>query len=296
MKMLTYTELIELREYIRNEKIDLQSAKIKLWGDNKKERRSWFTKDWKVRRDEIIKDKCQICNGRKILTLQHLSHPKKYIEYFSEIKQRYTREYVSSGPDFNQDEFVEFINVNYDYYPIPLCPQCKSRNPNKRLKKSPQFLCTSCKYEFDDVTYLPFDELISIFCVNAELLQVRDKCFVSKDRYANKHSLAYMKYLFHQSKLLEIKKEEIEKEAFLLYLTDNIHYLSFEDTITACKRCAYNFDVKELDLCPQCKINYKKINYSSCVNCLPDAERNRVLSYIEFIQSHKKMEKDLGID
>ena len=67
----------------------------------------------------------------------------------------------------------------------------------------------------------------------------------------------------------------------MLYLEDNIKYLSFEDTITACKKCAYNFDINNMELCPKCKEYYKSIKYPTCIQCLPEEKRKAVLDSIE---------------
>jgi hypothetical protein len=58
--------------------------------------------------------------------------------------------------------------------------------------------------------------------------------------------------------------DAIEKEAFLLYLNDNIKYLSFEDSITACKKCASYYDLYNMDLCPKCKVYFKGVQYPTC--------------------------------
>ena len=67
----------------------IPKAKELYWKDFKEGKRAWQTKDWKERRAEIIKDKCQnFVNSKEKLTLQHLSHPKKYFDYQNENNQR----------------------------------------------------------------------------------------------------------------------------------------------------------------------------------------------------------------
>jgi hypothetical protein len=79
--MLTYNELIQLRDKLANGEIGLEFAKAQYWNDFEEGQRSWYTKDWKERRAKFIKDKCEICSSKETLTLQHLSHPRKYFEY-----------------------------------------------------------------------------------------------------------------------------------------------------------------------------------------------------------------------
>lgn len=83
---------------------------------------------------------------------------------------------------------------------------------------------------------------------------------------------------------------------FLLYLDANIKYLSFEDTITACKRCAFNFDMNNLELCPKCKEYYKGIQYPTCIQCLPEEKRKAAIEQGEFNKEMDDLHKELGID
>lgn len=294
--MLTYKELIALREKLANGEIRLEFAKAQFWNDFKEGQRSWHTKDWKERRSEFIKDKCEICSGKETLTLQHLSHPRKHFEYVTEVTRAYTKDYIGTNPEIDKSEFNDYILKNYDYVPIPLCPNCKSRNPNKRISKVPEYLCTGCRHEFDETTNKSVEELISTFYENEEAIEVRDKCFVSNDKWKNKHNLSNIRYWLQRERTKNKETETIEKEAFLLYLNDNIKYLSFEHTITACKKCASNFDLYNLELCPKCREYYKGVQYSTCVQCLPEDKRKIALEKIEFGKQMQKLHKDMGID
>ena len=294
--MLIYSELIELRDKLINGELDLELAKAQCWNNIKEGQRSWHTKDWKVRRAEIIKDKCEICNGNEILTLQHLSHPRKYSEYLREITKEYTKEYIGSGQKVDKSELSDYVLKKYDYVPIPLCPNCKSRNPNRRTRKTPQYLCTECRHEFDETVNKSVNELIESFYENEEAIEVRDKCFITNDKWKNKHNLSNIRYWLQRERAKNKDTEEVEKIAFLLYLDDNIKYLSFEDTITACRKCASNFDLNKLELCPKCKEYYKGVEYQTCIQCLPEDKRKIALEKVEFGKQWSAMEKELGFD
>jgi len=100
------------------------TEKGKVSGKNKK---SWHTEDWKERRDKIIKNECEICGGSDTLTLQHLSHPKKYKEYEREVTRKYNTLFKESNSSVEQQEFIDHVKKNFDYVPAPLCPKCNSR-------------------------------------------------------------------------------------------------------------------------------------------------------------------------
>jgi hypothetical protein len=294
--MLTYNERIELREKLANGEISLEFAKELYWKDYKEGQRSWHTRDWKERRAKILKEKCEICDSTDTLTIQHLSHPQKYSDYEREITRKYTQIFKETNSDIDKSQLKNHIVKNYDYIAVPLCPNCGDNRPNKRVRKLPQYRCAVCKHEFDKPIYKSLDELITIFYKDEEALDIRDKCFVSKDKWKNNHNLSNIKYWFQREKAKTKDEEIIGKEAFLLYLTDDIKYLSFEDTITACKRCAANYDLKNMELCPKCKKHYKGIQYPTCIPCLPEDKRKATLEMIEFGKEWHAIHKELGID
>ncbi|MEO7990068.1 MAG: hypothetical protein ABI663_11030 [Chryseolinea sp.] len=294
--MLTYNELIELRNKLVNGEIQLELAKTQFWDNFEEGQRSWHTKDWKERRSKFIKDKCEICSSKDILTIQHRSHPRKFSEYKTEITREYAKEYINSNPLIEKSEFTNYILKNYDYLPVPLCPNCKSKNPSERVRKTPKYRCADCKHEFDEAVYKSANELISIFFENEEAYEIRDKCFVSRDKWRNKHSLSNVRYWLQRDRARNNDAEAIEKEAFLQYLNDNIKYLSFEDTITACRKCAASFDLYRMELCPKCSAYYKGIQYPTCIQCLPGDKRKAALETIEFGKEWREMHERLGID
>lgn len=294
--MLTYQEYIDLRNRLANDEINVDHAKSLCWGGFKEGQRSWHTKDWKERRAAFIKDNCEICDRQEILTLQHRSHPKKYTEQLTAITRESAKAFIAGNPVIDKSELRNYILNKYDYRPVPLCPHCKSRNPNKRARKAPQYLCTACRHEFDETTNKTVDNLISTFYENEDAQEVRDKCFVTNDGWKNKHNLSNIRYWFLREKAKHEDVEDIEKLAFLNYLDDIIKYLSFEDTITACKKCASYFDLYKMELCPKCKSHYKGLQYPTCIQCLPEDKRKDALEKIQIGKNIRAMHKDLGID
>ncbi len=294
--MLTYNELIELKEKLINSEVTIDFATELYWRNFEDGKKSWHTKDWRERRAKVIKDKCEICDSDKTLTLQHQTHPKKYNEYIRDVTSRYTRDYIDSNAYVTEQELIDYIISNYDYQPVPFCPKCTFSNPRRRLTKEPQYVCTVCKHEFDEAIYKSVNELVSIYYKDEQAIEVRDKCFISKDGWRNKHNLSNVKYWMQRRKAKDKSSKEIEKIAFLLYLDDNIKYLSFEDTITACKKCAFSFDINRMELCPKCKVHYKGIQYHTCIQCLPEDKKKAALEKIEFGKEWRQMHEDLGLD
>lgn len=294
--MLTYIERIELREKLQNSEIDIKSALKIYWDSFKEGQQSWHSKDWKERRAKIIKDKCEICGSKDSLTIQHRSHPKKYSEYLREVTRTYAQEHRDTNPVVDKNEFASYVIENYDYAPVPFCPHCKCSNPSKRVRKLPEYRCTSCRQEFDTPHYKSLNELIEMFYENEDSIEVRDKCFTSKNKWKNKQNLSNVRYWLQREFVKEQNSETIEREAFLLYLADDIKYLSFEDTITACKKCASGYDLYNVELCPKCKENYKGIKYRTCIQCLPEDKRKAALESIAFRNEWRKMERELGTD
>lgn len=294
--MLTYNELLELRVKLLNGETHVDVAKAKFWDNYKEGERSWQTKDWKERRSKFLKDKCEICSSKEVLTIQHRSHPRKFSEYKREVTTGYAKEYINSNPVIDKFELNNHIVKMYDYQPVLLCPNCNSKNPIERVRKTPKYRCGDCKHEFDEAGYRSIDELISIFYEDEHAYEVRDKCFVSRDKWRNKHNLSNVRYWLQREHTKDKAGEIIEKVAFLNYLNDNIKYLSFEDTITSCRKCAASFDLYKMELCPKCSTYYKGIQYPTCIQCLPEDKRKAALEIIEFGKEWRAMHKELGID
>lgn len=293
--MLTYNDLIALRRKLTSGEVAIDVALEFYWKDFKEGKKSWHTKDWKERRDKVIKDKCEICDSNQTLILQHLSHPRKYPEYKLEATREFANAQIGATVQISKSEFIKYLKANFDYVPVPYCPKCRFSNPNRRVTKTPQYLCTVCRHEFDEALIISVKELVSNFYENEQAIEVRDKCFVSR-KWRNKHNLSSVRYWLLREGVKADNSEEIEKLAFGRYLDDNIKYLSFEDTITACKKCAFSYDMKNMELCPKCKDHYKGIQYPTCIQCLPEDKRKAALETIEFGKELQEMHKNLGID
>ncbi len=294
--MRTLDELIDIKDRFIKKVINSQEVKFELWHDYKEGNRSWHAKDWKERRSEILKDKCEICESIEILTIQHLEHPRKYNEYRQEILKVFTSQYLDSNPNIDIIEFSKFINQNYNFKPNPLCPKCLNNKISKRIQKKPPYLCSECRNEFDIPAHNKLEDLIYGFLSNEGTVYERQKYFIPK-KYKNKQSsFGQVKYWFLSSKVEAIYSDQIEHDSLMNYLNNVIKYLSFEESITACKKCASYYDLYELELCPICKTHYKGVKFNSCIPCLPEDKRNNALAKIELGRQFYETHLNLGIN
>ena len=294
--MLTLDEFIELREKLKNNEIGTEFVKKKLeshWQKLKEGKRSWHTKDWIERRKKFIKEKCEICSSTEILTIQHKSPRKTY----NDFKKKIIRAYTNNNNEIDKTIFRNHALNDYEYVPILLCPKCKSKNPYERKITKPKYRCQDCKYEFEEAIFRLASELISAFIEDEDAYKVsgmNDRCF--EDKWGNKHILSYVKIFFQKNIAINKNAESIEKETLTRTLDEDIKYLSFEDTMTACKKCASSYDLNGMELCPKCKERYKRINYQSCIECLPEEKRKEINEQNEFNKQMRDRHKNLGID
>ena len=108
--------------------------------------------------------------------------------------------------------FTHHILDRYEYLPVPLCPNCNSKNPSARVRKLPKYRCTDCKHEFEEVANYSVYELIDIFYKNNDAYEVNDKCFVSK-KWRNQHNLSSVKYWFIRENATEINAKKNRKRS-----------------------------------------------------------------------------------
>jgi ribosomal protein S27AE len=302
--MMTYAETIDLREKLEKDEISLDKAKEMCIADVEENKRSWHTKDWKERRKQVIKDKCEQCGSTVNLTLQHQSHPDKYSKYYLDAYIHFHDIFINENSNnFNNLVTKEDILYYIDNTPreeYSMCPKCGGGYYTRR--KEPRLVCNRCKYEFDKPTIKLLPEYIDNLYSDFDIASIDKPANAPGDRKV-KHFLLYSEIQdkIAKEKIKHMVKDKyqsaIDKKAMIDYLDATIQYLSFEDTITLCRKCAFNQDKTGRDLCPVCKIRYKPIQYETCVDCLPDGERkNQIKEYYEFVKEMNEMHKYLEND
>lgn len=251
-------QLKNLKEQVIEGSIDLTAAKDLLYSKNK---RSWHTKEWKVNRDKLIKDCCEQCGSSETPTLQHTWHPRDYGSIKREITYKYggiIREKYTVEDLVSDDEVFGYFTNNILKEEKLVCPECSSYSLSIRKTISPKYRCIKCKHEFEN----PVKKVLPTF--------IDDRIeTVGNELHVITHSS--LKLDIYKERCNEIRDKEyanlIENETIITSIDESIRYLLFIDTITLCKKCAFLYDVKGLNLCPICKSKYKKIYNDRCMDC-----------------------------
>lgn len=255
---MTEGQLIKLREEIVQNKIEPKKA-VEIIFSNKA--KSWHTKEWKKKRDKLIKDSCEQCGSKEVLTLQHTYHPREYGIIKKEICVKYGQLINEKHPIeslVNEKEVVQYFNKNIDKEKKDVCPSCGSINISARKTLSHKYKCNHCK----DLFEAPITKVIPIFIDDRKEEKAQEINVVTFS------SLAWKIYKEKSRTLLfEEYGEQIEKETIITVIDQYLRYISLEDTVTFCKKCAFLWDKKGMNLCPVCKVKYKKIYNKTCYDC-----------------------------
>jgi hypothetical protein len=150
--------------------------------------------------------------------------------------------------EFNQ--LKEQARAGVNLYYSDSCPNCGSGSVYSRSdeycreNKKPKFRCSRCKTEFEE----PVKE------VKWSSLAYLTRRFFSLFQQRHGEELARL-YTEHMEKLRE-------------------SYLRFEGVTILCRRCHYAYH-KGLNLCPVCKVHYKKKNHEMCWECFKKTEKGK---------------------
>lgn len=113
----------------------------------------WLEKEWKIKRDKIIKTVCENCGSQENPTLQHTIQPRKINSIiYSLLKERYEEYLVFLEQNKNNFEltFPERIQK------VPICPLCGSSRVHLRTVGTNKgtYVCNKstnyvvCKHKF----------------------------------------------------------------------------------------------------------------------------------------------------
>jgi hypothetical protein len=179
----------------------------------------WVEKEWKLKRDVIIKDYCEHCRNQEKLVLQHTIQPRKINAILYELVGDRQEEFqIFVGRNRNSIELSFSENIQK----VPVCPKCGSSQVHLRIRGTHKgtYVCNKtkdylvCKNEFAKPDY-GYDEIDTKEAEKRRLSLLRDK-FCEKEG------------------LLRIAAEKSLEEI--------ITYLNFDHTKTLCNKCAYAED------------------------------------------------------
>jgi len=176
----------------------------------------WVEKEWKSKRDLIIKDYCESCEIKEKLVLQHTIQPRKVNSIlYGLVGERYEEFRLFAESNKNNIE----LSFSEDIKKIPVCPKCDSSQVHLRIRgiNKGTYVCNKtrnyvvCKHKFvkPDYGYSEIDI-----------------------KRAEKRREALLRDKF-------CKKEGLLRIAVEKSLEEIIIYLNFDHTKTLCSRCAY---------------------------------------------------------
>jgi uncharacterized Zn ribbon protein len=181
-----------------------------------------------------------------------------------------------------------------------MCPKCNGNYYTRR--REPHFVCNRCKHEFDEPISKQLPEYVDDLYSDSPVQLIGYPGNAPGNKKV-KFIMFYseIRHTINKQKFKQLLKEKyqgsIDKKATFDYLEGQIKYLSLENTKTLCKKCAFNRSINDMDLCPACNKNYKKIQYETCVDCIPDEERkNKIIENLNFYKEMHNMHVSLGIE
>lgn len=178
--------------------------------------RPWTTKEWKVKRDTIIKKNCKTCGSPENLVLQHTVQPRKINSILYDlVGERYEmfKLYVEQNKDNMELPFHKSIQK------VSVCPKCNSSRVHLRIRGQNKgtYVCNKtrdkivCQHKFITPN-LGYDE--------ADIKKAQKKReAILRDKFCEKKGL------------LRIAAEKTLEEIIV--------YLNFDHTKTLCTKCAY---------------------------------------------------------
>lgn len=184
------------------------------------------------------------------MVLQHLVHPRPFADLRWLIRGRLWDLYKEQNPLFVQE-------------PSPVdhaaCPRCKSTNITQMKTGDKRWKCRfhsrggRCGHEFQVPT--------TVQALTPGQRQARSEVW----RQAS--SAAYEKFNAEYD-------DYIGTQAVLFSIVEHEWYLGMENTVTFCKKCAFLWDMKRMQLCSKCGQAYHLIGAALCAAC--DTENYKI--------------------
>lgn len=253
----------EIRQQLLIDEISWSEALNSLKAANTK--KPWHSKEWKLERDQLIKDSCAQCGDSdtdSTMVLQHLWQPDKIKNVFAGIKGACVQANADAKQRYIDDRREKSVKLNSI---VPgdrvCCPKCESTSI-KLLKGPKEWKCYGTKSRKTSSGYnrkVTCGNTFKNATTRKELTpeQKREISQIKQDIWRK----ACDKY---DTNLTDVR-ELYGKDVVLKSIADSERYYSLKDTTTFCKKCAYLMDVKKLLLCPNCKDYLPALHILGCV-------------------------------
>ena len=211
----------------------------------------WHTKEWKEQRDKIINDcsVCELCGSKENLVIHH-PNSKNRETIKKEVWQDFYKWFC--------DEYSK------TYPPIREISNCYTGEKHHRHESHPNWHPINRKHR-DDAHNRDSN------------IETRDDCVNASATY-REHNNERWRKMWDESK--QQNKDIIKSKIDEITSIENKKYMDFEDIQVLCKRCHWATH-RGMDLCPVCKQKYKKKQYKTCFDCLPDDAKKQILGDIE---------------
>ena len=215
----------------------------------------WSTKEWKEKREKILKDLCECCGATDNLIAQHGWKPQTYKDLYSESKlffesQRYCL--------ISRKDGLNFVNA-------PSCPKCLSTNIKKL--KTGNFKCYNNTVRVVKEYIKVFEDKPSLKLSDVKILKVGEPTpeipgfcgwygttesdekifFMSREKCKNEfqtptiHTRLENMVEFGRRKAANNESilKSIKQRATKEWVSQTMAYQSLENVKTYCRRCAY---------------------------------------------------------
>jgi ribosomal protein L37AE/L43A len=223
----------------------------------------WHKKEWREMRDQRIGDRCEQCDSTDgPFVLQHFEHDYSELPSKNPVVWELMREYDKVPPRPTVQR--------------PACPQCNRRALSERKKLKPKWRCIGCHHEFDEPIIV--ETTINNRTEKAAWVKWKKEIlFPARDNFlVTHHDIVEQRY----GTVLSAYKKERQ--------TSDAKYMSGEETATFCKKCAFLWDMKEMQLCSKCRKQYHPFKFQTCYDCLPEIKKEETRQAQKWVREHEE--------
>ena len=197
----------------------------------------WYTKEWKIKRDKLIKNYCEVCGIQSgPFVLQHNEQPVIFTFFYNYIKlELFKNKFPNFEIKLNKKVKIELEKYLKKEFKIrEACPDCGTINLRKRINLNPKFICAK-GHQFDKTILLKY--FATLQTTNEKLVLEK----MPKIIFDNLKSKALNEFTKNHD-------FEIGRLALIFSINESIEYNRLTNTKTSCKKCAFKEDIFYVNL------------------------------------------------